>query len=142
MNVFARLWQLLVWLLLMTPLRCLVPGHASEGDIPFEPVSSVGDGDDDSDVDSDSNEHMFGCTEPYCSCESQSGDGQGGSSEETRMGSQSIRNRNFSPSSSPAAPAAATTKSQAGDSTSPKQFSRQGAEAFVKNHKTENESDT
>lgn len=136
MNVFTRLWQFLVWFLLMTPLRCLVPGHANEGSIPFEPVNSMGDGDD-SDADSDIDEHVFSGTEPFCSCESQASDSKGSSSDETCTCSQSIRNRNSSPSSSPASPTvfspttATISKSPVGDTTPPKQSPRPSTEVFV-----------
>lgn len=132
MNVFARLWQFLVWFLLMTPLKCLVSGHTSESNIPFEPVNNTGDGDD-SDAESDIDEHVFSGTEPFCACESQTSDSKVSSSEETCTCSQSIRNRNFSPSSSPASPTVfpPSAKSQMGESAHPKQSPRRSTELFV-----------
>lgn len=50
MNVFRRIWQLFLWLLLLTPLRCLVPGRRAggtgrpdENGTPFVPVNSMDD---------------------------------------------------------------------------------------------------
>lgn len=146
MNVLTRLWQFLVWFLLLTPLRCLV--SSSNNNIPFEPVNATEDGDDtdDSDIDSDTDERVFSSssnTDLYCSRESKGSEPVAGVSsvDDACTCSQSIRNRISSPSSSsPSSPSISVTtttssspsgtKTQGIDTIS-KQYSRQNIELYV-----------
>lgn len=144
MNVLTRLWQFLVWFLLLTPLRCLVSNNNSN--IPFEPVNATEDGDDtdDSDIDSDTDERIFSSssssstTDLYCSCEGKGNEPVAGVSsvDDTCTCSQSIRNRISSPSSStsPSSPSISVMTTSSPSSTSPSGTKAQGIDTISKQY--------